>query len=318
MPDPRYDVRVQHDSNREPWAVVMDTHDDVAVKMFAMSDENRDSALLSAIELVGKLNDPQPRMTRPLTIEICGGDLGKASKMPCRVHNLPIAECKIGSLMRQKALRLKGESKVLHTAAQCYREDGDKVNYLKARDLSRVKKAEADRILCGTCYAGRGKSSIPMVVAAQYRHLAAITHPRWSEAMAYMINVEGEGYFRWHTSGDVQSLDHFEAICDVAVRCPDTKFWLPTKELGVIKAYMAKHGGEVWPANLQVNYSHPTIDPERLPTLPNRVGCHIVSRNKFRADLPVCPAHENGNKCGTCRACWGAGGKAPVNQFPWH
>ena len=242
------------------------------------------------------------RMTMPLAIEIAGGPLGRASAMPCPVYNLPTRACHVGDMMRAKSHGLRHLAGLLKAEGR--------------REEAAETLRQARAILCGSCYADRGKFSTPVVVNAAERHLQALDHPRWVEALAYLINAGGNRYFRWHSSGDLQSLAHFEQLCEVARLCPDVSFWLPTKELGLITRYKRLHGGEVWPDNLSVNWSHPIIDPLFIPAQRGRIGLHIVVRH---APVPEgvyeCPKHTQGNHCGTCRHCWSEG---PVNAFTWH
>ena len=62
---------------------------------------------------------------------------------------------------------------------------------------------------CFKCYAdNRGRYRFPNVKAALERRLKSLTHPRWSEAMTVL--VKGKKHFRWHDSGDIQSVEHLK------------------------------------------------------------------------------------------------------------
>ena len=57
----------------------------------------------------------------------------------------------------------------------------------------------------------------------------ALTHPQWVQAMAVLI--KGKKHFRWHDSGDLQSVHHLKKIFEVCNLTPDTmQHWLPTQE----------------------------------------------------------------------------------------
>jgi len=78
-------------------------------------------------------------------------------------------------------------------------------------------------------------------------------------------------YFRWHDSGDLQSVEHFRLICDIARATPNTTHWLPTKEPRYVK-------GDV-PANLIVRVSAPHIDQ----AAPNHAHTSTVVSDKAKA-----------------------------------
>ena len=64
--------------------------------------------------------------------------------------------------------------------------------------------------VCAGCYALKGRYRFNNVQAALKRRLQALEDPRWVDAMVTLIT--GEKYFRWHDSGDIQSLKHLENI----------------------------------------------------------------------------------------------------------
>jgi hypothetical protein len=76
--------------------------------------------------------------------------------------------------------------------------------------------------------------------------------------LASLIRRTGKKHFRWHDSGDLQSLEHLRKIVAVARRLPGVKFWLPTREYQTVEAYRRGYG--VMPANLVVRYSAIRID----------------------------------------------------------
>ena len=63
---------------------------------------------------------------------------------------------------------------------------------------------------CYKCYAFKGRYNCPNVKAALARRLASLTHPRWVEAMTTL--VKKKKHFRWHDSGDIQSVQHLKNI----------------------------------------------------------------------------------------------------------
>ncbi len=144
--------------------------------------------------------------------------------------------------------------------------------------------------VCEGCYALKGCYVFKVVQEAQYKRLEAIQHPDWVEAMATLINSKKPDVFRWHDSGDVQDVQHLEKIFEVCRLTPSKRHWMPTREAW-IKDHMHKA-----PANLVVRFSSPMIDQGPVKSWANTSTVSTKSRS--------CPAPDNNNECGDCRACW--------------
>ena len=67
-----------------------------------------------------------------------------------------------------------------------------------------VKLQAVKGSVCAGCYAMKGRYRFPNVREAMDKRLAALTDPRWVDAMVTLIS--GEKWFRWHDSGDIQSI----------------------------------------------------------------------------------------------------------------
>ena len=72
-------------------------------------------------------------------------------------------------------------------------------------------------------------------------------HPRWVEAMTVL--VKNKKHFRWHDSGDIQSVAHLKKIFEVCNNTPATMHWLPTQE----RKYLPLGS---YPANLVIRLSN--------------------------------------------------------------
>ena len=144
--------------------------------------------------------------------------------------------------------------------------------------------------VCFDCYALKGCYIFAVVQAAQYKRLEAINHPDWVQAMATLINSKKPDVFRWHDSGDVQDEAHLNKIFEVCRLTPSKRHWMPTREAW-IKDHM-----EAAPANLVIRFSSPMVDQGPVTSWPNTSTVSTKSR--------TCPAPDNNNECGTCRACW--------------
>ena len=66
---------------------------------------------------------------------------------------------------------------------------------------------------CSGCYALKGRYRFKNVQAALNRRLEKLHDPRWIEAMVTLI--DNGPVFRWHDSGDVQSVQHLKNIFEV-------------------------------------------------------------------------------------------------------
>ena len=146
---------------------------------------------------------------------------------------------------------------------------------------------------CFKCYAdNRGRYRFPNVKDALIRRLESLGHRDWIPAMAVLI--KGKKFFRWHDSGDLQSVQHLINIFEVCKLTPDTMHWLPTQE----RKFLPLSGSTI-PKNLIIRLSNAKND-----TVPGQAWSHwstVVT--KPRAGH-VCPAPEQDNTCGDCRACW--------------
>lgn len=200
-------------------------------------------------------------MTKVEAVAIAG-TLSKPSKMPGYSYGLPAEECITGS----KLVNVEGS-------------------------------------VCHGCYAMKGfyKLYAKTIKPAQYKHLEAIEDPRWVDAMVTLIGkaCRDVPYFRWHDSGDLQSVEHLAKIAAICKALPNVHFWLPTREYAIVAEY--RRNAEL-PTNLVVRLSAHKVDGPHpatagLPT--SGVHTDAVPKGCF-----ACPAQKQGNQCGDCRACW--------------
>lgn len=147
---------------------------------------------------------------------------------------------------------------------------------------------------CHSCYALKGHYTGHSVTKAHAKRLAGLSHPAWVHAMVFMINFRKCDFFRWHDSGDLQSLNHLEKIADVAVLCPTVQFWMPTREKAIVHAFQRIHGP--LPSNLVVRVSATMIDG------PVPIG--FANTSTVVTGQATCPAPQQKNNCGACRMCW--------------
>ncbi len=186
------------------------------------------------------------------------GGLSAPSKMPGPAYNLPARACLTG----QKLVKVPGST-------------------------------------CAGCYALKGRYRFKNVRDAMQRRLSKLHDPRWIEAMVTLINgrhwQKPQPVFRWHDSGDLQSVQHLKNIFEVCKQTPDTSHWLPTREARFLKLM----DPDVVPKNLKIVLSDHMNDQPVAPTWwPYTSG---VSTDH---EAVTCPASSQGNKCRDCRKCW--------------
>ena len=149
---------------------------------------------------------------------------------------------------------------------------------------------------CSDCYALKGNyTRYPAVIAAQYKRLAALSNPSWVQAMAVLIG--SDTHFRFHDSGDLQSIEHLELICELARALPNCLIWIPTREKAIVKRHAEKYA---IPGNLVIRLSAAMIDG----AAPAAANTSTVHTNVFGVIGFECTAPANNGECGDCRACW--------------
>ena len=197
------------------------------------------------------------------------GTLGYPSKMPGTAYGISAKACQIGAKLAQ----IKGS-------------------------------------VCHGCYALKANYQYPSVQTAHDKRIAGINRPEWTAAMVALLTKAhasgngrngafAKGWHRWHDSGDLQSIEHLTKICAVAALTPQIRHWLPTREIGIVTAYV-KQGGVV-PANLTIRVSATMVDGAATKVWPTTSRVHT---DKPAAGAQRCVAPDQEGKCGDCRACW--------------
>ena len=152
------------------------------------------------------------------------------------------------------------------------------------------KLAQVPGTTCHGCYALKGRYRFPNVMDAMMRRLASISRPDWARTMAADINARRSRFFRWHDSGDVQSVKHLLKIFQVCRLTPDVAHWLPTREAGLL----SKIPQDRVPANLTIRLSATKVDGPAPGSWP--LTSTVVTTGRS------CPAPDQGNACRDCRA----------------
>ena len=168
--------------------------------------------------------------------------------------------------------------------------------------LTGAKLVKIPGSVCHGCYALKGRYRFPNVQKALYRRLDGLTAATWIDDMVTLIT--GHEWFRWHDSGDIQSVEHLKNIFEVCKRTPETRHWMPTREARFLKLM----DPDIVPTNLIIRFSSHMIDQGPVKFWP--WTSTVSSKSK------TCPAQDQGNKCMDCRACWDR--NTPNVTYPKH
>jgi hypothetical protein len=198
-------------------------------------------------------------------VEYVGG-FSNPSKMPGYAFGIPAETCKVGARLRDKS----GST-------------------------------------CSGCYAYKGAYAWTTTKVAYYRRFDRLNNPYWAEAIAEVLNRRAKGtngdVFRWHDSGDLQSVSHLAAIVRVAQLTPTVKHWIPTREYRIVADYRKQYGDDSIPANLTIRLSAHMIGG-KVPSFDKPLTVSTVSADDSYNGAHNCPARFQNNSCGDCRACW--------------
>ena len=156
--------------------------------------------------------------------------------------------------------------------------------------LTGAKLVKIPGSVCHGCYALKGRYRFPNVQKALYRRLDGLTAQTWIDDMVCLIT--GNDWFRWHDSGDIQSVEHLKNIFEVCKRTPATRHWMPTREA----RFLSLMDPNIVPPNLIIRFSSHMINQQPVKWWP---WTSTVS-----TEGKTCPALDQGNKCMDCRACW--------------
>ena len=162
---------------------------------------------------------------------------------------------------------------------------------------SKLRKTKGST--CHGCYAMKGNYLYPSVKEGLTKRFHAFLHPRFVEAMTFMIKRYSakSGYFRWFDSGDLKDMAMLEKIVMICQQTPKIEHWLPTREVKVVSDYLKIY--KQFPDNLTVRVSSPMIDGKPL-----NFDYTSTVHHKEKAMGHDCPARFQDNECRDCRACW--------------
>lgn len=187
-----------------------------------------------------------------------------------------------------------------------------------------AKLAKIPGTVCSKCYALKGHYVFANVAAAHARRLAKYNENpgAWTRNMAALIKVLECRHFRFFDSGDLQSVEMLSCILEIARACPRVRFWIATREVFHVRAFLG--AGGVIPENAVIRISAPRIDQHLTLIDPVLSAPGIAVSAVHSHGLPLfprpaegyrtCPAPTQGGKCGDCRACWKRGTRVAYTQ----
>jgi len=155
--------------------------------------------------------------------------------------------------------------------------------------------------VCHDCYAMKGNYTFPSVAKSQAKRLASLYHPQWVEAMVRQILHTKEKYFRWHDSGDIQSMQHLLNILEVARQTPNVQHWLPTKEAKILQDTVKLHGMDIIPPNFIARISGTKVNGKATNKWQWTSTVHDIDQKWLGAE---CEAYTRQGNCSACRMCW--------------
>ena len=170
--------------------------------------------------------------------------------------------------------------------------------------------AKIEGTVCSLCYAKKGRYVFEAVQKCMAIRLDLINNdPLWTDAMIFILNrkkYKGKklDIFRWHDSGDLQSMEHLTKIAEIAEQTPQIEHWLPTKESPLVREWIKTHD---IPDNLNIRISASMING----VVTHVDGCTtsiVVTKDMLGKmdgfDCPVYADPNHGKGCGDCDACY--------------
>lgn len=183
--------------------------------------------------------------------------------------------------------------------------------------------AKLPNTVCSGCYAMKGRYNFNNVQQAMERRYKTIGRTRWVGDFVKLLKRLSIGvpshllYFRWHDSGDLQSVEHLRKIVQIAEQLPNIRFWLPTREGGILRDYFKKYGPASYlPWNLCIRVSGVMINTKTPPIQFGLPVSTVHDDDKMGAYATICESNKRGGKCGDCRACWN--NEAKWVSYPKH
>lgn len=152
---------------------------------------------------------------------------------------------------------------------------------------------------CSGCYAAFGNYAYAPAKQPRAENKEDWKTDDWEDRMVERLHQLP--YFRWFDSGDMYSLSLAKKIYNVMKRCPNTKFWLPTR-MGKFPKFQRIIEMMNKLPNVVVRFSSDSILGEYTP------GIHgstiIPDCETIPEGVTICESYKHEGKCNGCRNCW--------------
>lgn len=167
--------------------------------------------------------------------------------------------------------------------------------------------------VCSNCYACKGQYRFSNVQNCYKIRKSIINNSLWKieTYLPILLQHYKKQYFRWNSSGDIQSVEHLQAIVNIALKCPEITFWLPTKEIKFVHKFIKNNK---IPSNLIIRISNYFINDNKFWASKSLKNMHFSTVdlddskkiNKFSIDCPAYKSRKNTDlgRCGGCKACY--------------
>lgn len=225
------------------------------------------------------------------------GGLSVTSKMPSYSYNLPISTCSVGQKL------MTNSKNVCH---YCYADKGF-YNMLNVQLALKYRKIIVTKAITEVNKYIIFRDTFSEILNTNY-------NSTFQTLTRTGAPPKRDGrYFRWHDSGDLMSVTHLQLIADIAEECPKVAFWLPTKEILIVKEFVRLN---VIPENLMIRISLPVIEQKepvglikQLVEQYKNINYSYITRHDEVLLLPstdtdICPSQNQDHKCKGCRRCW--------------
>ena len=166
-----------------------------------------------------------------------------------------------------------------------YLEKGEQIKLVISNGNSKIGRcinvSLAPIITCGNCkeckcfcYDVKACLQYTNVLNARAKNTALFRYNRdefFRQLWGKMSRKKTNKFLRFHVSGEIVDLNHFEYMIETAKRFPDFTIWTYTKMYWIVNEYIRIHGGNknCIPTNFSIMFSEwkglPIVNPYNMP-----------------------------------------------------
>lgn len=162
------------------------------------------------------------------------------------------------------------------------------------------KLGQIEGTVCFGCYATKGHDAMAPARNAKARRWDVVKLALESQTVrglwlkAFVLAMTKETHFRWHSAGDLFSLEYAELVAEACKLTPHVKHWIPTRERRNALPLLGLD-------NVVVRVSDDMVNQETNKHKGNTSGVHTPEHGGRGVE---CIAYKQQGSCGDCRACW--------------